>query len=87
MTHTKIAEVLMDDTTTGTDSSRTLLQSPNGGPAAETPLAMADRLRHKPGADLWTSLGPNSAFTGWASLFQVACSACFSSMQDCKWAW
>ncbi|MFE8885927.1 BCCT family transporter [Pseudarthrobacter enclensis] len=82
MTHTKIAEVLMDDTTTGTDSSRTFLQSPNGGPAAETPLAMADRLRHKPGAVFWTSVGLIGAFTAWASLSPDTLSGVMTAAMD-----
>lgn len=82
MTHTKIAEVLMDDTTTGTDSSRTFLQSPNGGPAAETPLAMADRLRHKPGAVFWTSVGLIGAFTAWASLSPDSLSGVMTAAMD-----
>lgn len=82
MTHTKIAEVLMDDTTTGTDSSRTFLQSPNGGPAAETPLAMADQLRHKPGAVFWTSVGLIGAFTAWASLSPDTLSGVMTAAMD-----
>jgi choline/carnitine/betaine transport len=82
MTHTKIAEVLMDDTTTGTDSSRTFLQSPNGGPAAETPLAMADRLRHKPGTVFWTSVGLIGAFTAWASLSPDSLSGVMTAAMD-----
>jgi choline/carnitine/betaine transport len=82
MTHTKIAEVLMDDTTTGTDSSRTFLQSPNGGPTAETPLAMADRLRHKPGAVFWTSVGLIGAFTAWASLSPDSLSGVMTAAMD-----
>jgi glycine betaine transporter len=82
MNHTKNAEDLMDDTKTDTDSPRTLLHSPNGGPAAETPLAIADRLRHKPGAVFWTSVGLIGAFTAWASLSPDSLSAVMTAAMD-----
>lgn len=82
MTHTKIAEDLMDDTKTDTDSPRTLLHAPSGTQAAEPPLALADRLRHKPGAVFWTSVGLIGAFTAWASLSPDSLSSVMTTSMD-----
>jgi choline/carnitine/betaine transport len=69
MSHIKNAEDLMDETSPGMGDN---LKSSNS-PAAteqttETAMAKADRLRHKPGAVFWTSVGLIGAFTAWASL-------------------
>lgn len=69
MTHTKNHEDVVENLTTGTGASPTILNSPNGGnPLPETAMARADRLRGKPGAVFWTSVGLIGAFTAWASL-------------------
>lgn len=69
MTHIKNAEALAEDTQLdpaaahkhGTSSTRP--SQPD-----ETPMAKADRLRHKPGAVFWTAVGLIAAFVIWAAV-------------------
>ncbi|TLM81070.1 BCCT family transporter [Pseudarthrobacter sp. NamE2] len=83
MTHTQNAEDLMDTTKPGTGASPTVLNSPNGdGPVIETPMAKADRLRGKPGAVFWASVGLIGAFTAWASLSPASLSAVMTAAMD-----
>ncbi|TLM83748.1 BCCT family transporter [Pseudarthrobacter sp. NamE5] len=83
MTHTQNAEDLMDTTNPGTGASPTVLDSPNGdGPIIETPMAKADRLRGKPGAVFWASVGSIGAFTAWASLSPASLSAVMTTAMD-----
>ena len=69
MTHIKTAEDLMDETSPGMGDNSKAPHSPAAPEqATETPMAKADRLRHRPGAVFWTSVGLIGAFTAWASL-------------------
>ncbi|GAB5079885.1 BCCT family transporter [Arthrobacter sp. AD-310] len=83
MTHTQNAEDLMETKSSGTGGSPIIINSPNGnGPVVETPLAKADRLRGKPGAVFWTSVGLIGAFTAWASLSPDSLSAVMTTAMD-----
>jgi glycine betaine transporter len=83
MTPTKNGKDLMDMTKPGTAESPTILNSPNGGePITETPLATADRLRGKPGAVFWASVGLIGAFTAWASLAPAHLSAVMTAAMN-----
>jgi choline/carnitine/betaine transport len=83
MTHTQNAEDLMETKSSGTGDSPTILTSPNGNrPITETALAEADRLRNKPGAVFWTSVGLIGAFTAWASLSPTSLSAVMTAAMD-----
>jgi len=83
MTHTKNPEDVVENLTTGTGASPTILTSPNGGsPVPETAMARADRLRGKPGAVFWTSVGLIGAFTAWASLSPTSLSSVMTAAMD-----
>jgi choline/carnitine/betaine transport len=83
MTHTQNAEDLMETKSPGTDDSPTILASPNGTrPITETSLAEADRLRNRPGAVFWTSVGLIGAFTAWASLSPTSLNAVMTAAMD-----
>lgn len=83
MTHTKNPEDVVENLTTGTGASPTILTSPNGGShVPETAMAMADRLRGKPGAVFWTSVGLIGAFTAWASLSPTSLSSVMTAAMD-----
>ncbi|MDQ0867469.1 BCCT family transporter [Arthrobacter globiformis] len=83
MTHTQNAEDLMETKSPGTGDSPTILTSPNGNrPITETPLEEADRLRNRPGAVFWTSVGLIGAFTAWASLSPTSLSAVMTAAMD-----
>ncbi|MFC7849411.1 BCCT family transporter [Arthrobacter sp. NPDC057388] len=83
MTHTQNAEDLMETKSPATGESPTILASPNGTrPIAETPLAEADRLRNRPGAVFWTSVGLIGAFTAWASLSPTSLNAVMTAAMD-----
>ncbi|PTT61342.1 BCCT family transporter [Arthrobacter sp. HMWF013] len=83
MTHTKNPEDVVENLTTGTGASPTILTSPNGGsPVPETAMAAADRLRGKPGAVFWTSVGLIGAFTAWASLSPTSLSGVMTAAMD-----
>ena len=83
MTHTKNPEDVVENITTGTGASPTILNSPNGGsPVPETAMARADRLRGKPGAVFWTSVGLIGAFTAWASLSPTSLSSVMTAAMD-----
>jgi glycine betaine transporter len=73
----------VENLTTGTGASPTILTSPNGGsPVPETAMARADRLRGKPGAVFWTSVGLIGAFTAWASLSPTSLSSVMTAAMD-----
>jgi choline/carnitine/betaine transport len=83
MTHTKNPEDVVENLTTGTGASPTILTSPNGGsPVPETAMAKAERLRGKPGAVFWTSVGLIGAFTAWASLSPTSLSSVMTAAMD-----
>ncbi|APX02496.1 BCCT family transporter [Arthrobacter sp. QXT-31] len=83
MTHIKNAEDLMEDTSSGMGENHQLADSPTAGePTAETAMAKADRLRHKPGAVFWAAVGLIGAFTAWASLAPENLSAVMTAAMD-----